>query len=261
MIARIVTALDKSACGRQAVALAAQIAGESGAFLVALAIMGGYAMNRSEVWKAQHEMEELSEEARFLATEAGVRLELRGSEQLPVDALVAEATPADLLVIGRDATYWDAPERTVSEVVAGLLSRAPRPLLLAPSQSVDVHRLLVAFDGSDAASRTLHMLALFGLGTHSRIDVLSIDSDRDRALNLAESAADLLRAHGVESADAIAVRSKSDPAGVILDHVQTARIGIVVMGAYGNGGLREVFFGSCTRRVLESCGCALFVHH
>jgi nucleotide-binding universal stress UspA family protein len=51
------------------------------------------------------------------------------------------------------------------------------------------------------------------------------------------------------------------PAQVILEQVQQAHASLLVMGAYGQPALREFFFGSVTRTMLEASPVPLFLYH
>jgi nucleotide-binding universal stress UspA family protein len=111
---------------------------------------------------------------------------------------------------------------------------------------------MIAYDGSTAASRAVHMAALLGLTEGSQIQLLSIDSDSKTAQGRADGAAALLRNHGAE-VSVFGVQSDADPAELILGHVRAFGADMVVMGAYEHGGLRDAIFGSCTRRLLAEC--------
>lgn len=70
----------------------------------------------------------------------------------------------------------------------------------------------------------------------------------------------LLHSHRAK-ADAYDIRSDGDPADMITEHVKRSGADLVVMGAYGHGGLCDAIFGSCTRRLLAECSAALFLQH
>jgi nucleotide-binding universal stress UspA family protein len=90
--------------------------------------------------------------------------------------------------------------------------------------------------------------------------LLSITADNRTAEELAEKAAVLLRSHGGNVAT-FGIGSGADPAEIILSHAKTFEPDMLVMGAYGRRGLRDMLFGSCTRRLMAECGTALFLQH
>jgi nucleotide-binding universal stress UspA family protein len=145
----------------------------------------------------------------------------------------------------------------------------PRPVLLVPEaesgQQHDASQapVLVAFDGSPASSRTVHMFALLGLGAGRVAHVVTLDrSSASRAEETARRACALLRRHGAAETRAIGLgdREAGTPAETILGLAKALKPGMIVMGAYGTRGIQEIF-GSCTREVLNACPTPLFLHH
>lgn len=195
------------------------------------------------------------------ATRAGVGHEVHVAEGDPVASIVAQAAVSDLIVLGRDATFWGDDGDTVSPTVRGVLREGVRPVLLVPSQPAPGETILVAYDGSVAAARSLHMVALLGLGIGRPVRVVSVAEDQDIADQRAGSAVAVLRAHGVVDAAKVAIQSHADPAAIILQQARALGAGMLAMGAFGHAGLRELLFGSCTQTLLRDSPDVLFVHH
>jgi nucleotide-binding universal stress UspA family protein len=123
--------------------------------------------------------------------------------------------------------------------------------------------VLVAYDGSPASSRVVHMFALLGLAAGRLIHAVTLDrSSAGRAEETAARAFALIRRHRAAEAHAIGLgdHGAGTPAKTILGLTKTLWAGMIVMGAYGCRGLREIF-GSCTREVLNACLTPLFLHH
>ena len=178
----------------------------------------------------------------------------------PLDTIMAEAHAHDLIVMGRKTSFRYETEVAVSALLKGVIRECARPVLAISSRPVAAKRIIVAFDGSTPASRAMHMAALLGFLEGSKVRVVSVDPERRGANALAERAATLLRNHDI-GAEAVGVESTMDPAKIILRQVRAFRAGLVVMGAYGHGGLRDVVFGSCTRGLLADCRPAILVQH
>jgi nucleotide-binding universal stress UspA family protein len=173
------------------------------------------------------------------------------------DALSAEAVRHDLIVIGRSPNLRAS---SLHLAIDRLAHNGARAVLAVSDKPASADRILVAFDGSVPASRSLHMAALLGFAQSGRVQLLSVNSDSRAAEAAADRAASLLRSHGATVA-AFGIASESDPAEIILSHAQTFEADMIVMGAYGHGGLRDMVFGSWTRRVVAECPTALFLQH
>ena len=180
-----------------------------------------------------------------------------------------EATAHDLVALGRNSIFdvegelYDLPvcvERIVRE--------EPRPILMVPSEAnrsgaaIADGPLLVAFDGSPAASRALHMFALLGLAQGRTVHVITVGDASDLATDTARRACKLLDRHGTAGSRPIGLgdREAGTPSETILGLAKSIGAGMIVMGAYGRRGIREIF-GSTTREILNACPTVLFLHH
>lgn len=278
MLTRLLLGLDATPSSTQAAALALGLAATHGATVEALAIIdtpwitrpmavgiGGsaykVATEVAELRRAHAEAQTALQAVLDQARQRGVTCEGRIVEGRPAEILAAAAIPADAIVLGHGAEFSGGAADRIGPSVRDILVHNPRPILLGPSTPVLGEPVLVAFDASLPSARALHMAALLGIGTGRRIVVLSADADQAVAAARAAPAEQLLRAHGGNVSDVLAIGSTADPAEIILNHVQSLRAGMVVMGAYGHTGLREKLFGSCTRALLHACPTALMVHH
>lgn len=202
---------------------------------------------------------------------AGVAsLQVRETHGDPKEVLQSEATAHDLIMLGRNSLFdMDADLYEFPFYVDQIIRHEPRPVLLVPRNAAgeaekrSLGPVLVAFDGSVAASRTLHMFALLGLARDLPIHVLTLDERSEEDANAtAEQACELLRRHGAEKVHPLGLGGKQagTAAETILGTAKALNAGMIAMGAYGHSGIRELF-GSCTRAILHACPVPLFLHH
>lgn len=204
---------------------------------------------------------------RSAAVAAGVAsVSSRAAQGDPLTVIEQEATAHDLVVIGRDSLIdVDGELCEVPLCVDQVVRGEPRPVLLVPSHYHGRigRKALVAFDGSPASSRTLHMFALLGLARGADIHVLTLNNaSAAEAAQTAGQACALLQRHGAESVHPIGLGNEEagTASETILGLAHGLNADVVAMGAYGHRGIREIF-GSCTRSVLKACPTAIFVHH
>jgi nucleotide-binding universal stress UspA family protein len=179
----------------------------------------------------------------------------------PEPALLAAGASHDLIVIGRDSTLGleDCPDG-LAPVIEALLHDGARPLLVVPPAAVTAgERVLVAYDGSIPAMRALQLLALLGLGRGLSLRVVSVADRAEEAQRLADVAAGYLRTHDLE-VEALGIEA-THPVDVILAEATAMPARLLVMGAYEASGLRTLFTGSATRRLLLGARCPIFVTH
>lgn len=132
-----------------------------------------------------------------------------------------------------------------------------------------LERVLVAYDGSDAARRALELVPELAAGR--TVTVLAVaegipllghagalhsdEREEERAGQLVE-AAELLAAHGIQCRT---VERSGDVATAILEQVEEDRSDLVVMGTRGLGAGRRWLMGSVSTKVLHHARCSVLV--
>ncbi|PVE25454.1 universal stress protein UspA [Microvirga sp. KLBC 81] len=229
------------------------------------------ALDLKELQSAAQRVDAVLRDFRERAEQAGIpSFQIRQSDGNPLEVLEVEAASHDLVVLGRHSMFdVDGELYELPLCVDRIIRGEPRPILLLPDDGLgkgeisSQTQVLVAFDGSPASSRAVHMFALLGLAAGRVIHVVTLDqSSPSRADETAARACALLRRHGAAETHAIGLGSSEagTPAETILGLAKALNIGMIVMGAYGHRGIQEIF-GSCTREVLNACPTALFLHH
>ena len=90
--------------------------------------------------------------------------------------------------------------------------------------------------------------------------VVSVHRDRAEASAVAARAGTFLASHGVEATLEPCV-SAGDPADFLMRRAAEIGARMLVMGAFGHRGFREILFGSCTRRLFNTAPLPLFIYH
>lgn len=276
MIRSILVALDDTPGAGAARDLALALSRETGATLTAATVLdwphvkdaheavppGGAAFKeRRDAARAKRV--EAEAEAAFAACTAAAEeapfTPLRLTDA-PAPALLSAGATHDVIVIGRDSTLGlEENDAGLAPVIGELLHEGARPLLVVPPAPPVQGGILVGYDGSVPAMRALQLFALLGLGEGFSIRVLSVAETMSEAKRLAEEGAAFLRSHGL-AAEPVAVEG-SHPRDALLAQATAMPARLLVMGAYKRGGLRTLFTGSLTERLLAAAPCPVFVAH
>jgi nucleotide-binding universal stress UspA family protein len=273
----ILVALDATAASAAAQQLALRLAKRFGSQITGMAVLDrGYLTAPTAVgiggmaYKEHRDQVKLEEAKAFLAhlentfqkscEESGVAWQMVEAEGKPYQLIEMESGRHDLLVIGKDTDFHFDFADSTSDTVQRLLKENPRPLLVCPERMRETGPIMAAYDGSLHASRALHMLILLGLGDGSKVHVVSVAGEKDRAEQRAAYAADLFVKHGI---DAIphGIGSSATPAHVVAAEAQALGAAMVALGASGHNALQSWLLGSASRELLNACPCTLFVHH
>jgi nucleotide-binding universal stress UspA family protein len=198
-------------------------------------------------------------EQRCTAADVSCRtLKLSGD---PEKLLVREAQGVDLLVVGKKSIP-EGPGRVASHVLRETLRHATRPVLCicqTGPRNWNNAPVLVAYDGSPQVAKALQIFHTVGLGRGRDVHLLMVTSDSEDQRTV-ELTADYLRSYNYQ------VHTHFKPSGlpageVILAEAKCLQAGLIVMGAYGQSPIKELFFGSVTRTVLKDSKLPLFLYH
>lgn len=181
------------------------------------------------------------------------------TEGLPSEQIEQEAHSHDLIMIGKDTNFHFETSRETGETVRQLLKTSARPVVVVPETVEKGTNVVIAYDGSLQSSHALHLWTLLDLKAHdSEIHVVSISKQRDEAEHHCRQAAALLAFHEIR-ANVHPIESDAGFAAVLDAHMDQWNPKLVVMGAYGVGGIRATFFGSETLAMLEASRSLLFL--
>ncbi|HKJ32453.1 MAG TPA: universal stress protein [Balneolales bacterium] len=185
---------------------------------------------------------------------------------VPFERIIEDMKYHDLLIIGRKPHFfYNKPEKK-TKTLAQVVKRGVIPVLVAGEEYVDIKKVLIAHDRSDASASTMQRFAqLNPFGTDVEIDVVNVrrsESEHDRSeselrIHLAGT---YLRSHGFSQVREISLE-EGPPDGRLLKHVSQNDIDLVVAGAHSISAIRRIAFGSTTSALLEDSPVPLFLYH
>jgi nucleotide-binding universal stress UspA family protein len=275
MLKRILVGLNGSEYSRAATELALRWAKRHQAAIEGLGIVdvphltapdfvplgaGTYKVQRDValVTAADEQMAELLADFEARCSTAGVSCRTNKLAGDPEKLLVREAQRADLLMVGRKTVPHELGV-PASLVLSEVLRHATRPVLCVPATPNDAGGVLVAYDGSAQAAKSLQVFEAIGLANDRDIHILTVSSNpADRTAG--QRAAEYLQIHGHQ----VQVHFESSPTAphrIILAEAKRLDAGLIVMGCYGQSPFKEMFFGSVTAAVLRGTPLPLFLYH
>ncbi len=277
MLKRILVVLDGSETAEATRKLAVQMAKEFNAELTGVGIvdtpwitaaqpepLGGaaYKIHRDyEVIRQTRErIKQMLAEYRQKCQKDGVVCATSSLEGFPATEIENLSQEHDLIFIGKTTGFHFGMDEDSDLTVKHITRDNPRPIIVVTSAGVKGDTVLIAYDGSLQAARALHMYLLLGLAKDKRVHILSIASKQKEADDLAGRAHRMCESHGVKVTSE-GVASTKPPEDIIQQKSDEVNAVMVVMGAFGHHGLRELFFGSCTEQMMKISQAPLFIHH
>jgi nucleotide-binding universal stress UspA family protein len=190
---------------------------------------------------------------------AGVRSEVIAATGNAAEAVMLEAQRFDLILMGQRTNFLKGPAG-FDDTLRDIVRHSPRPVVAVPEKLPRSTHVLIAYDGSVQAARTVQAYQALDLHHGGELTVISVDLEEAEAALRAERAIQFLKTHDIPAA-ALPLASQFAPAREILDHIEKLDAGLLVMGAYGKQTWREFFLGSTTQTVLRESTIPVLVCH
>lgn len=122
-----------------------------------------------------------------------------------------------------------------------------RPILVVNTEFTVPEKVMLAYDGSDASSKALDMLAQSPLFKGIPVHLVTVGEDPANSNTLQHRATEVLQAAGH---NVTAVTLDGRPSEALVNYQAEHDIDLILMGAYSHTRLRELVLGSLTAKVL-----------
>lgn len=280
MIKRILVPLDPDDDTPVAIRYATEIARTHSACVTGLAVVdtegiaeGARGGGIGSLYYAEKLRARLTEETRSRAHELsrsfddamaqqGVTYRNAVEEGVPFRRINEDAKSHDLVVVGREPHFFYGHPEDRTETLVRVVKESASPVLTVVGEYVPVTRVMVAYDGSEAAARTMHAFALlkpFGPSVSVSLFVgYDGQGEKPEADLRLQQAQAYLEAHGFSVS---AQASNGKAADLILRHAEQSAAQVIVMGAHAVAKWRQMAFGSTTATLLKEARQALFLFH
>lgn len=172
------------------------------------------------------------------------------------ELIIEAAKTVDLVVMGRRGRHTKSKTRAPRSITQTLLHKSARPVMVVPEGTKYSSRILIAYDGSEAAQRAIDAGAIIAKLLTPKIDVLTVADSPDDAAEPQEEAKEYLAPYKLKASFFV---EPGKPWEVISAHAGKIDAGLVVMGAFGTNRLKELIFGSTTMNVLEKAECPILL--
>lgn len=278
MIKRILIALDTDADTPIATQYAISLAKQFNATITGLAVVdisnvypSGIIGKPDATHHARDLWEELSEESQTIAEkllgkfqksveEAGVGYTAIQKEGASAERIIEGMKYHDLLILGRESHfYYNEPARE-TKTLAQIVKHGVCPTLVVTDYFREFKKILIAFDGSNPAARSLKsFIYLIAERDTAELDLLYVSDKKkpgeEPVLNYAET---YLRGHGFEKITKTVLLGPK-PSDQILAHQKVTGAQLTVLGAHAVSAIKRITFGSNTHNIITSSNIPLFL--
>ncbi len=164
-----------------------------------------------------------------------------------IDSLIELENDIELLVIGVRGKMHENQTGQIGEKLESLIRSLHRPILVVCTEYQAPERIMIAYDGSEAAEKAVEMVAwnpLYkGLECH-----LVCAGKKASAEGMLEKAAEKLQKSGDK--DIIMARLDGKPEEKLCEYQETHQIDLTIMGAFTHTRIHDLLLGSFTVKML-----------
>lgn len=183
-----------------------------------------------------------------------------GDEPVREIAAQAEASQADLVVMGRRGVHW-LERLMLGEAAARVIGHVHCSVLVVPKESGMWDKgILLAVDGSRFADAAAVSAGILAKRCGLPVTVLSVCANDDLKCDMVQAMADrvrdLLRNDGV-AADSVV--KEGNPAKAIVEAAAENDCDLIVLGSHGRTGLDRILMGSVSQQVVVQAKCPVLV--
>ncbi len=193
--------------------------------------------------------------------DGGVPFETLVEEGVPFQRIIEDMKYHDLLVVGSEPHFFYSHPEEKTQTLSRIVQHSIAPVLVVRDTYQEVKHVLVAYDGSDPAARTLQRFAQMApFGREISVEVVHIQEKgkEDESSLILQLAKGYLGRHGFETTTTSLVGS--DATAEIMQHCKNCKADAIVMGAHATTRLQRWIFGSTTATIISKAGVPVFMH-
>lgn len=207
----------------------------------------------------RHKVSEGLKQAANRAFDLGVAARVLLVEGSPAAILGEEAQRHDLLFLGRPSNA-EGLDTGPSDMLIEILRHSPRPIILGCQQVPRSSSVMIAYDGSAQAARTLQSFVSSGLYYGHPLHLVGVSNTPPLMQDVLGRANDFLNVHSLNAEKHVIPIGESIGA-TLIRFAREVPAGLLVVGAYGQPWYKETLFGSVTKSLLTGIQVPMFINH
>jgi len=222
---------------------------------------GGYLAENQE--KIQQHAEDLRREVAKRCKAAKVEWDWARSDSEHFTSVFEYTSLSDLIIISQ-ITVEDLEDRIFYKQTEELVMRAGAPFLMLPGGFNATgwnhpKKVMIAWKPTGEAIRAVRD-ALEIIQAASEVIVFTADVDPEKHDNPATGILRYLKSHGIDAVSDHHIQD-SRIGDQIINVAQQHGVDLIVMGAYGQMGIKEKLFGGASRYIMTKCPVPVLLSH
>jgi nucleotide-binding universal stress UspA family protein len=276
MIKRILIGIDTSEHSRVAQSYAFYLSRRLGASLIALHVVDivsiegsyfhdisgslglepylDYSSRMREVLTARGRL--ILDDFAQAAQREGVAAETALEMGIVANQLCERARSVDLSMIGHRGVNERFSTGLLGSTAESVSRKCPRPLFVSPGNFREIHRPVLAYDGSERAARAMRAAAEFSALLEVPLTVITVARDPKLGSKILDEARRYLEPYKITTEFELIQGNAHEE---ILAFLKKHDADLLFIGAYGHSRIIEMVLGSTTEYVMRNASCPLFL--
>jgi nucleotide-binding universal stress UspA family protein len=175
----------------------------------------------------------------------------------PVDVICDKARLVDLVIMGARGEFAKWSDKMLGATLEATTRLSIKPIFVAQKEYRPMKKILVAYDGSEIASKALALSAFFASSMKLPLAVLSVSNLDDEAKALLAEAREYLNAYDISGIEELSTEGEASEK--IVEAAKENQADLVVMGSYGHSRIREAILGSTTVQVMRAADVPILI--
>ena len=166
------------------------------------------------------------------------------------------AKGADLVMIGHRGINERFSTGLLGGTAESVARKSPRPVFISPMKFQEIHHPVLAYDGSERASKAMAAAADFSIQLEVPLTIITVARDPKLGERVLEQARDYFKSYSTKTEFVLLTGHAHEE---IISYIKRERADLLFIGAYGHSRIIEMVLGSNTEYVLRNSPCPVFL--
>ncbi|MFZ0389474.1 MAG: universal stress protein [Calditrichia bacterium] len=198
----------------------------------------------------EQKAEEVLKRTREILQDKDISFSLEKESGNPIDTICEKARLVDLVIMGARGEFAKWSDKMLGATLESLSRICIKSLLITQRAYREIKKILIAYDGSNNASRALTFGAHFAETMKIPLVVLTVSAEEKEGDRILEEAREYLQPYRLSELSFHNVTGEA--AAQIVKAAEKENADLIVMGSYGHSRIREAILGSNTVQVMRN---------
>ena len=155
----------------------------------------------------------------------------------------------DMLIMGARGEFAKWSDKMLGATLEAISRLSIKPVFVSPRDFREVKKIMVAYDGSENASKALQLSAFFASKLELPLLLLNVSESQETGDKILQEARDYLAPYKIPGITEKITAGDADKQ--IVQVSQQENIDLIIMGSYGHSRIREAILGSTTVQTMR----------